>query len=157
MKRLAVIAVIMWVPAYCGGDVQGGTPQGGYPLRRSPEITQVRELQDEIARLKQELEEAKAEVTAEDAKHKCTDVKKLMGYSAGGDQTDSVVDNPETTGTDLVLTCVTVDGVKQTMHCDAPNCHEVAHNVWFSVDTGIMIKRCDKHKDLQSADGVVEK
>jgi hypothetical protein len=142
MNKIVLTVFLLWPPAYCGGN-------GGYPLRRSPEIADIQELKEEIASLKQELAEAKAEVTAEDAKHKRTDIKKLMG-----DQAD--VDNPETTvdkvstdmaPMDMVVTCVTVDGVKKDMHCDVPGCKEIAHTMWFSVDTGIMFKRCDKHKD----------
>jgi len=150
MKRFVVAAVLFWPPAYCGGD--GGN--GGFPLRRSPEMADVKALKEEIAFLKAELEVAKAEVTAEDAKHKRTDIKKLMGDSAGGDQADqpqpveAVVSNQSATdGMDMVVTCVTVDGKAVEMHCDVPNCHDVARNVWFSVDTGILFKRCDKHKD----------
>lgn len=143
MNRLAIIALLVWPPAYCGGE--------RYPLKREDAKA---DLLAEIEELRKELESAKAEVTAEDAKHKRTDVKKILGDESDLQSADSVEDNQSATvdktatdGMDMVVTCVTVDGVQQKMTCDVPNCHEVAHNVWFSVDTGILFKRCDKHKD----------
>jgi hypothetical protein len=154
MKRLLVGALLFWPPAHCGGEKHyplKREPETNNlfhdgPLRRSPGATDLNEmaaLRAEIEILKAELAEAKAEVTPEDAKTKRTDIKKLMG-----DQADSTVDKLSTTeGLDMVQTCVTVDGSPIEMRCDAPGCTEIAHNVWFSVDTGILFKRCDKHKD----------
>jgi len=138
MKRLAIIALLVWPPAYCGGE--------RYPLKREDAKA---DLLAEIEELRKELEAAKAEVTAEDAKHKRTDVKKVLGSESDSveDNQSATVDKTATDGMDMVLTCVTVDGVKKDMHCDVQGCTEIAHTMWFSVDTGIMIKRCDKHKD----------
>lgn len=123
MKKFIVSTLFIGSLINCGGEASG------FPLRRSPgivDLSDFRAMQEELEVLKQEIAEIKKAST-----------------------THIVVSNKpgEVEPMDMVVSCVSVDGVQQKMICDVPNCHDVARNMWFSVDTGIMFKRCDKHKD----------
>jgi len=52
---------------------------------------------------------------------------------------------------DMVITCVTVDVSTpeniRNLKCDVEGCKELVCNIWITQDTGIVKKRCEKHKD----------